>query len=155
MVTEFLERRAIIEENYGRELMKLAKNTKEKYVYDLTVDNEVFLAGTAGMFVHNSYAVKLEILRYLMWGIDILVIDPENEYEFLANGVDGNFFKISLSSEYHVNPFDLPMPGCPGVYKQRNVQDHKQRQWPFLHLSQCYGMLSRDTWLQLMQMKLL
>lgn len=91
--------------------IKKMKNTKEKYVYDLTVDNEVFLAGTAGMFVHNSYAIKLEILRYLMFGVDIIVIDPENEYEFLANGIGGNFFKISLTSGNHVNPFDVPAIG--------------------------------------------
>ncbi len=59
----------------------------------------------------KSYAIKLEILRYLMWGIDVIVIDPENEYEFLADGVGGKFFKISLTSENHVNPFDLPTPG--------------------------------------------
>ncbi len=59
----------------------------------------------------KSYAVKLEILRYLMWGIEVIVIDPENEYEFLANGVGGDFFKISLTSGNHVNPFDLPIPG--------------------------------------------
>lgn len=91
--------------------IKKIKNTKEKYVYDLTVDNEVFLAGTGGLFVHNSYAIKLEILRYLMMGIDVIVIDPENEYEFLADGVGGSFFKISLTSKNHVNPFDLPLPG--------------------------------------------
>ncbi len=86
-------------------------NKKEKYVYDLTVDNEVFLAGNGGMFVHNSYAIKLEILRYLMWSIDVIVVDPENEYEMLAEGVGGEFFKISLTSQNHVNPFDLPIPG--------------------------------------------
>ncbi len=59
----------------------------------------------------KSYAVKLEILRYLMWGIDVIVIDPENEYEFLADAVGGDFFRISLNSESHVNPFDLPIPG--------------------------------------------
>ncbi len=59
----------------------------------------------------KSYAIKLEILRYLMWGVDVIIIDPENEYEFLANGVGGDFFNISLSSENHVNPFDLPVPG--------------------------------------------
>src|SRR3989344_5711572 len=59
----------------------------------------------------KSYAIKLEILRYLMWGVDVIVIDPENEYEFLADGVGGDFFKISLTSDYHVNPFDLPVPG--------------------------------------------
>ena len=59
----------------------------------------------------KSYAIKLEILRYLMWGVDVIVVDPENEYEFLADGVGGNFFKISLTSDNHVNPFDLPVPG--------------------------------------------
>lgn len=59
----------------------------------------------------KSYAIKLEILRYLMFGVDIIVIDPENEYEFLANGIGGNFFRISLTSGSHVNPFDLPTPG--------------------------------------------
>jgi type IV secretory pathway VirB4 component len=59
----------------------------------------------------KSYAIKLEILRCLMEGIDIIVIDPENEYESLANGAGGAFFRISLTSENHVNPFDLPLPG--------------------------------------------
>lgn len=58
----------------------------------------------------KSYAIKLEILRYLMQGVDIIVIDPENEYEALADAVGGSFFKISLSSEHQLNPFDLPVP---------------------------------------------
>jgi type IV secretory pathway VirB4 component len=59
----------------------------------------------------KSYAIKLEILRYLMQGVDVIVIDPENEYEFLSDSVGGAFFKISLTSPNHVNPFDLPVPG--------------------------------------------
>jgi len=59
----------------------------------------------------KSYAIKLEILRYLMQGVDVIIIDPENEYELLADGVGGAFFKIALSSPHHVNPFDLPIPG--------------------------------------------
>ncbi len=59
----------------------------------------------------KSYAIKLEILRYLIQGVDVIIIDPENEYEVLADGVGGAFFKISLSSQSHVNPFDLPLPG--------------------------------------------
>jgi type IV secretory pathway VirB4 component len=59
----------------------------------------------------KSYAIKLEILRYLMQGVDVIIIDPENEYEALAEGIGGAFFKISLTSENHVNPFDLPVPG--------------------------------------------
>ena len=89
------------------------KNDKDKYVYDLTVDNEVFLAGTAGMFVHNSYATKLEILRTLMFDTEVIVIDPEREYEYMAEATGGRYFKISLNSEHHINPFDLapPAPG--------------------------------------------
>lgn len=58
----------------------------------------------------KSYAVKLEILRYLMLGVDVVVIDPENEYKFLSDAVGGSFFNISLASPNHVNPFDLPPP---------------------------------------------
>ncbi len=58
----------------------------------------------------KSYAIKLELLRSLMLGIDCIVIDPENEYKPLVDAVGGSFFKISLSSESHINPFDLPEP---------------------------------------------
>jgi type IV secretory pathway VirB4 component len=44
-----------------------------------------------------------------MMGTDVLVIDPENEYESLSKAVGGSFFKISLSSETHINPFDVPI----------------------------------------------
>ena len=56
----------------------------------------------------KSYAMKLEILRSLMFGTDIIVIDPEHEYEQLAEATGGRSFHISLSSEHHINPFDLP-----------------------------------------------
>lgn len=58
----------------------------------------------------KSYASKLEILRSLMFDIDVIVIDPEREYEFLAEATGGRHFNISLTSEYHINPFDLPNP---------------------------------------------
>ncbi len=58
----------------------------------------------------KSYATKLEILRSLMFDTEVIVIDPESEYEYLANAVGGRFFNISLSSENHINPFELPMP---------------------------------------------
>ncbi len=64
--------------------------------------------GTTGS--GKSYAVKLDILRSLMTGIDVITIDPENEYKYLANAVGGSFFNISLSSSSHINPFDLPKP---------------------------------------------
>ena len=56
----------------------------------------------------KSYAVKLEILRSLMLGTDVIVIDPENEYKHLASAVGGSFLNISLNSDSRVNPFDLP-----------------------------------------------
>jgi len=56
----------------------------------------------------KSYATKLEILRSLMFGTDVIVIDPEREYEQLAEATGGRSFHISLSSEHHINPFDLP-----------------------------------------------
>ncbi len=56
----------------------------------------------------KSYFTKLEILRSLMFDVDVIVIDPEREYEFLAEAVGGRYFNISLTSEHHINPFDLP-----------------------------------------------
>lgn len=58
----------------------------------------------------KSYATKLEILRTLMFDTDVMIIDPENEYQYLAETVGGRYFKISLNSEHHINPFDLPIP---------------------------------------------
>ena len=56
----------------------------------------------------KSYAVKLEILRSLMMGTEVIIIDPENEYQYLCEAVGGSFINISLSSNYRLNPFDLP-----------------------------------------------
>lgn len=58
----------------------------------------------------KSYTTKLEILRSLMFDTEVIVIDPEREYEYLAETVGGRYFNISLSSEHHINPFDLPIP---------------------------------------------
>ena len=57
----------------------------------------------------KSYAMKLEILRTLMFDTEVIVIDPEREYEYLAEATGGRYFNISLSSEHHINPFDLPV----------------------------------------------
>lgn len=56
----------------------------------------------------KSYAVKLEILRSMMFGTDVIVIDPEREYKYLADAVGGTYVNISLNSETKINPFDLP-----------------------------------------------
>ena len=58
----------------------------------------------------KSYATKLEILRTLMFDTEVIVIDPEREYEFLSQTVGGRYFNISLNSEHHINPFDLAPP---------------------------------------------
>ncbi|MFA6536413.1 MAG: DUF87 domain-containing protein [Candidatus Paceibacterota bacterium] len=58
----------------------------------------------------KSYATKLEILRTLMFDADVIVIDPEKEYEYMAEATGGKYFNISLTSEHHINPFDLPTP---------------------------------------------
>jgi conjugal transfer ATP-binding protein TraC len=57
----------------------------------------------------KSYTTKLEVLRSLMFDIEVIVIDPEREYEYMANATGGRYFNISLSSENHINPFDLPV----------------------------------------------
>lgn len=58
----------------------------------------------------KSYATKLEIIRTLMFDTEVIVIDPEREYEFLAEALGGRYFNIALSSDHHINPFDLPIP---------------------------------------------
>jgi len=56
----------------------------------------------------KSYASKLEIMRSLMMGTHVIVVDPENEYTNLAEAFGGSVFKISLTSDNHINPFDIP-----------------------------------------------
>lgn len=64
----------------------------------------VFATSGAG----KSYAVKLEVLRSLMLGTDVIIIDPEREYINLTEAVGGTYVDISLSSKNKINPFDLP-----------------------------------------------
>lgn len=59
----------------------------------------------------KSYATKLEVLRTLMFDTEVIIIDPEREYEYMADAVGGRYFNISLSSDHHINPFDLPVAG--------------------------------------------
>lgn len=66
----------------------------------------VFATSGAG----KSYAVKLEVLRSLMMGTDVIIIDPEMEYKHLSEAVGGAYINISLNSESKINPFDLPRP---------------------------------------------
>lgn len=64
----------------------------------------VFAKSGAG----KSFTVKLEALRSMMVGADVLIIDPENEYQKLSDAVGGSYIRLSLSSDTRINPFDLP-----------------------------------------------
>ncbi len=66
----------------------------------------VFATSGAG----KSYFTKLEVLRSMMFGADVIIIDPEREYEHLAEAVGGTYINISLNSKAKINPFDLPRP---------------------------------------------
>lgn len=69
-------------------------------------NSTVFATSGAG----KSYAVKLEILRQVMLGADVIVVDPENEYKALTETVGGTYLNVSLNSNQRINPFDLPAP---------------------------------------------
>jgi len=64
----------------------------------------VFATSGAG----KSYAIKLEVLRSLMLGTEVIIIDPEYEYKHLSDAVGGTYVNLSLSSDAKINPFDLP-----------------------------------------------
>ncbi len=65
----------------------------------------------------KSFAVKLEILRMLMMWIDVIVIDPENEYKPLVDTVWGSYLDVNLNSNERINPFDLPL----------GMKDHEEK----------------------------
>lgn len=67
--------------------------------------NSVILA-TSG--AGKSFTVKLEVLRYLLNGIDAIIIDPENEYKQLCEAVGGSYINIATNSQQYINPFDIP-----------------------------------------------
>lgn len=64
----------------------------------------VFAKSGAG----KSFTVKLEALRSMMMGTEVIIIDPENEYQRLCDAVGGSYIHLSLNSETRINPFDLP-----------------------------------------------
>lgn len=66
--------------------------------------NSVILGKSGG---GKSFMVKLEALRLLMMGIDVLIIDPENEYKKLSESMGGEFVEFSSGSQYKMNPFEL------------------------------------------------
>lgn len=63
----------------------------------------VFAKAGAG----KSYTVKLEVLRSLMFGTEVIIIDPENEYKTLCDAVGGDYINFAFNSPSRINPFDL------------------------------------------------
>ena len=77
----------------------------DRYNQKLPNMNSVILA-TSG--AGKSFTVKLEVLRYLINGIDVIIIDPENEYKALCQKVGGTYVNIATNSQQYLNPFDIP-----------------------------------------------
>ncbi len=72
--------------------------------FSLENANSVILGKSGG---GKSFLVKLEALRLLMMDVDVLIIDPENEYKKLTEAVGGEFVVFSTASQYKINPFEL------------------------------------------------
>jgi len=78
----------------------------------------VFAQSGAG----KSYAMKVEILRQLMQGTKVIVIDPEREYRQLSQSVNGTYIKLSAKSKEKINPFDLSLT----QHKPGDLAEHAQ-----------------------------
>ena len=65
----------------------------------------VFAKSGAG----KSFTVKLEALRSMMMGTEVFIIDPENEYQRMADAAGGAYVRLSLNSPTRINPFELPV----------------------------------------------
>lgn len=65
----------------------------------------VFASAGAG----KSYLIKLEAIRSLMLGTEIIVVDPENEYRDLCEAVGGQYIAFGYGEESKINPFDLSL----------------------------------------------
>ena len=72
--------------------------------FTLENSNSVILGKSGG---GKSFMVKLECLRLLMMGVDVIILDPENEYKNIAAAVGGEFVEFSSNSQYKINPFEL------------------------------------------------
>jgi conjugal transfer ATP-binding protein TraC len=70
----------------------------------------------------KSYATKVEILRQLMQGTKVIVIDPEREYKLLTESVNGTYIKLSAKSKEKINPFDLATT----FHSRSDLSEHAQ-----------------------------
>lgn len=71
----------------------------------------------------KSYTAKVEILRQLMQGTKVIVIDPEREYKQLTASVNGTYIKLSAKSKEKINPFDLSINSSNGDELSEHIQD--------------------------------
>src|SRR3989338_3508180 len=72
--------------------------------FSLENANSVILGKSGG---GKSFLVKLESLRQLLMGSEMIIIDPENEYQKMCEVFGGEFVSFSISSPYKINPFEL------------------------------------------------
>lgn len=70
----------------------------------------------------KSYTTKVEILRQLMQGTKVIVIDPEREYKRLTESVGGTYIKLSAKSKEKINPFDLATT----FHSNDDISEHAQ-----------------------------
>lgn len=85
----------------------------------------------------KSYATKVEILRQLMQGTKVIVIDPEREYKNLCESVRGSYLKLSTKSKQKINPFDL------AATQKNDVAEHAQDLMEVISLM-CEGLSPRE-----------
>ncbi|KKU20291.1 MAG: Type IV secretory pathway VirB4 component-like protein [Microgenomates group bacterium GW2011_GWF1_46_12] len=71
----------------------------------------------------KSYTAKVEILRHLMQGTKVIIIDPEREYKQLAASVGGTYIKLSSTSKEKINPFQFSEHS---VTQENNLSEHIQ-----------------------------
>jgi len=74
--------------------------------FSLENANMVVLGKSGG---GKSFMIKLEVMRQLMVGVEVIIIDPENEYKNLCQKFGGDYVEFALSSPIRLNPFDLPV----------------------------------------------
>ncbi|MEX0616706.1 MAG: ATP-binding protein [Candidatus Woykebacteria bacterium] len=88
--------------------------------YSLNNANSIIFAQSGS---GKSYTAKVEILRQLMQGTKVIVIDPEREYKQLAESVNGSYIKLSAKSKEKINPFDFSLSS---YGKENDLSEHIQ-----------------------------
>ena len=71
----------------------------------------------------KSYTAKVEILRHLMQGTKVIIIDPEREYKQLAASVKGTYIRLSSNSKEKINPFQYSQRS---ITEENNLSEHIQ-----------------------------